>query len=221
MSRVVKPGPVRREELLDAAHALFMARGYDATSVSDVIGAVGLSKGAFYHHFPSKEALLLALVERMSAAGLTAVAATVARADLAPRDKLAAFFAQAHATKRAHAPEVRAAWRALAAPANLALRRALTRQTTARAAPLLARVLAEGVAARVFDCPPTEAWAAFMLSCAAAYQDDLLDAVLADALDDAGLAERTDALAEAIARLTGDRGSRPVVLPPELVRELR
>jgi AcrR family transcriptional regulator len=47
-----------RRRLVEAATDLFSQRGYDATSVAQVIGRAGLTKGGFYHHFASKEALL-------------------------------------------------------------------------------------------------------------------------------------------------------------------
>jgi AcrR family transcriptional regulator len=47
-----------RERVLDAAVELFAERGYDGTSVAQVIERAGLTKGGFYHHFASKEALL-------------------------------------------------------------------------------------------------------------------------------------------------------------------
>lgn len=52
-----------RQRLLDAALGEFRARGYAATTVDDLCRAAGVSKGAFFHHFASKEALALAAVE--------------------------------------------------------------------------------------------------------------------------------------------------------------
>lgn len=52
-----------RKIILDAAARLFASRGYGQTSVDAVIAEAGLSKGAFYHHFASKEALLAALLD--------------------------------------------------------------------------------------------------------------------------------------------------------------
>ena len=63
MPRVIKHPELRRSEILDCAQSLFLARGYDCASLNDVIAAVGLSKGAFYHYFASKEALLEALAD--------------------------------------------------------------------------------------------------------------------------------------------------------------
>ncbi len=47
-----------RERILAAAIDLFATQGYDATSVTQVIERAGLTKGGFYHHFASKDALL-------------------------------------------------------------------------------------------------------------------------------------------------------------------
>lgn len=55
-----------RDRIIDAAMALFSEHGYRATSITRIEQAAGLSPGAggIYHHFPSKEALLTAGVER-------------------------------------------------------------------------------------------------------------------------------------------------------------
>lgn len=47
-----------RERILGSAVDLFAEHGYDGTSVNQVIARAGVAKGGFYHHFPSKEALL-------------------------------------------------------------------------------------------------------------------------------------------------------------------
>ncbi|WP_164669358.1 TetR/AcrR family transcriptional regulator [Virgibacillus doumboii] len=54
----------RHEELLDAAAQLFQKNGFHATSVADITKACGISKGAFYKHFDSKESMILELLQR-------------------------------------------------------------------------------------------------------------------------------------------------------------
>ncbi|MCD6290021.1 MAG: TetR/AcrR family transcriptional regulator [Anaerolineae bacterium] len=51
-----------RARILQAAQQCFAQRGYDATSVSDICERAGVSKGAFYHHFPAKHDVFLALL---------------------------------------------------------------------------------------------------------------------------------------------------------------
>lgn len=54
----------RPDEVLDAALELFMEKGFAATRVDDIARRAGLSKGAVYLYFPSKEAVLEGLVRR-------------------------------------------------------------------------------------------------------------------------------------------------------------
>lgn len=53
-----------RHQILEAALKLFSHRGYGATSVQDIAEAAGVSKGNIYHHFPDKETIFRALLDR-------------------------------------------------------------------------------------------------------------------------------------------------------------
>ncbi len=54
--------------ILGVAFRLFMEKGYEYTSIQDIINNLGgLSKGAIYHHFKSKEDILVAVIDRMTA----------------------------------------------------------------------------------------------------------------------------------------------------------
>jgi AcrR family transcriptional regulator len=50
-------------KIMEASIKLFSARGYNAASVDDICQEAGISKGAFYHHFASKQALFLTLLD--------------------------------------------------------------------------------------------------------------------------------------------------------------
>ncbi|MGE5123279.1 MAG: TetR/AcrR family transcriptional regulator [Acidobacteriaceae bacterium] len=51
-----------RNHLLEVSLQLFSKNGYDATGVAEICQAAGVSKGAFYHHFPTKQAAFMALL---------------------------------------------------------------------------------------------------------------------------------------------------------------
>jgi AcrR family transcriptional regulator len=63
--RISKKYEQRKDELLQAAEQLFCSQGYDQTSVNNIIDAVGVSKGTFYHYFTSKEYLLDCLADKL------------------------------------------------------------------------------------------------------------------------------------------------------------
>ena len=67
MSRIVKEPEERRRELIDTAERLFIAQGYDQTSISDITKEVNVSQGAFYYYFDSKEDVLVAAMEKQIA----------------------------------------------------------------------------------------------------------------------------------------------------------
>jgi AcrR family transcriptional regulator len=52
-----------RTKIMDSAIKLFSTRGFNTASVDDICQEAGISKGAFYHHFKSKQALFLALLD--------------------------------------------------------------------------------------------------------------------------------------------------------------
>lgn len=59
-----KPAEIRREELMDAAQALFLEKSFSATSVDEIVKSADVAKGTFYLHFKTKEDVLLALQAR-------------------------------------------------------------------------------------------------------------------------------------------------------------
>lgn len=79
--------------ILDVAFRLFMEKGYEHTSIQDIIDHLGgLSKGAIYHHFKSKEDILVAVTDRMTAESNQMLAVIRDRPDLNGREKLQTIF---------------------------------------------------------------------------------------------------------------------------------
>ena len=54
----------KKEQILDVSLALFMEKGYDNTSISDILSKLDIARGTLYYHFESKEAIMDMIIER-------------------------------------------------------------------------------------------------------------------------------------------------------------
>jgi TetR/AcrR family transcriptional regulator, transcriptional repressor for nem operon len=74
--------PIRgkRERILAAAHDAVVAKGFDATSIDEIAAAVDISRAGFFYHFPDKNALAHALIERHIAQEAEMIDGFIARA---------------------------------------------------------------------------------------------------------------------------------------------
>ncbi len=78
----------RRAALLDSAEALFSGKGYERTTVADIMEAAGVSKGGFYHHFASKDELFVAVLDRRVARYAEMLAEIAADLEKSPLERL-------------------------------------------------------------------------------------------------------------------------------------
>ncbi|MGE5146373.1 MAG: TetR/AcrR family transcriptional regulator [Candidatus Eiseniibacteriota bacterium] len=76
------------KEVLEQAALLFASKGFAATSLQDVAEAIGLSRPALYYYFPSKNALLAAMVEDVTVAAVTMLAEIRNNVELGPEERL-------------------------------------------------------------------------------------------------------------------------------------
>lgn len=152
MPRVVKPKDVRRAEVLDQALALFLEHGYDNVSLNDLLAVAGTSKGAFYHYFPSKEALVAALAERSAAQAFEALRPVFDQPGKNALKRLNAGLAASYQVKMAMgAPEQIAAMASLLKPENRALFERIVTIWEDLFRPVLTEVITQGVDEGVFD----------------------------------------------------------------------
>ena len=100
----------RREQLIDAGAQLFAERGFHAVGVNDIGDAVGLTGPALYRHFPSKQALLVAVFDRVVDGILGQIREIVALAD-DPMEALELIVAH-HVSFAIDDRELLATWRA-------------------------------------------------------------------------------------------------------------
>jgi TetR/AcrR family transcriptional repressor of nem operon len=83
-----KKAEMTRDRILDAAQAQVMERGFAATSVDAIQESAGISRGTFFYHFPSKDALARALIERYARQDHELTESLMARAEKLATDPL-------------------------------------------------------------------------------------------------------------------------------------
>jgi len=151
MTRIKLAPDVRRAQFLDCAQALFFSRGYEATTVNDILERAGASKGAFYHYFDSKEALLDALAERVAAQAVADAEGILDDPSLDALARLNAFMAQGRHWKIERAPMLRAMFDALLKAENVALNQRIITASGKVVTPVLTAIVEEGAREGVFD----------------------------------------------------------------------
>jgi len=87
-SRTRVPAPERRDQILDRASELATEAGLGRMTMKRIASRVGFSEAAIYRHFPTKEALLLALMDRLEAQLLHPIRAIADAADVPPAVRL-------------------------------------------------------------------------------------------------------------------------------------
>ena len=148
--RVVKAPAVRRAQLIDCAQALFLAKGYERTTVNDVIQATSLSKGAFYHHFASKEDLLEAIAARFAGQALANAQAVQGDLQMSALQRLNTLLATARQWKAENLADLRAMFTVLLRPENAALYHRIAGAVFAALTPRIEEIIAEGQADGTF-----------------------------------------------------------------------
>ncbi len=179
MARVVKAPEVRRAEILQAAWGLFAEKGYEGTTVALVLERAGIAKGTFYHYFPSKEALLDAVVEAMTERGLAEVEAAVAAAGGGGIAQLNAFLAASRSLRTENMELIVDIALVLHRDENAIMLRKLRRRVDGRVRPILAAIVASGAEEGAFDArPPYDDMAQVILDLGHAVADQNLDTLL-------------------------------------------
>ena len=145
-----------RTLLIDAAAQLFSSQGYDRTSVESIIAHAGVSKGAFYHHFSSKDELLDAVTSQLDVEASDAIRAAVGVRSTGAVARLNQFFGTSRSWSLTHFSLVREMIDVLFRDENVRMRRKVELHAAALIEPLLADIIRQGNEEGVFDLPEPE-----------------------------------------------------------------
>src|SRR5215472_6023164 len=150
MARVVKEHAVRRNEILDVAQQFVYTKGYEQMTIQDILDNLQISKGAFYHYFDSKQALLEALIERMGDQIEQLVLPIVHDPALPAFDKLQRVFDMLNRWKTARKEFLLALLRVWYADDNALVRQKLRVVRVKWVAPWFSTIIRQGIEEGVF-----------------------------------------------------------------------
>ena len=174
MPRTLHPAvhTVRRDAFVEAAQRLIQTRGYAQMSIQDVLDALEASRGAFYHYFDSKQALLEAVIDRMVDAGLEAVEPIVSDAKLTALQKFQGVFAGIQQFKAARRPIVLAVLEVWISDDNAVVREKFRHTAVRRLAPVLTSIVKQGNAEGVFKTGAADATARVLVALMQSFSDE-------------------------------------------------
>ena len=142
----MKKGEKRKLELLQIAYRLFVTKGYENTSVDDIIEAAGIAKGTYYYYFESKEQTLEEVIGMMIDQE-TEAAKQVLGANVSVPEKIVGIIASIHPSAEEQSIEG-----ALMQPENVLMHNKIKKKLVEKVTPLLAEVVEEGIREGIFDC---------------------------------------------------------------------
>ena len=213
---------VKRNQILDTAQRLIYSKGYEQMAIQDILGELKISKGAFYHYFDSKPALLEALVERMQQEALEVLLPIVYDPHLPALEKLQRFFDTAVQWKTAHKAMVFELVRIWYSDHNAIFRHKMTATLNKRIMPLLNEIFNQGIGEGVFNIAYPDQIGILLLSLIQGYGDAFAEAMLAPQQqgDELQRMERlTAAFADALERLLGVSSGCLHLIEPESLKE--
>jgi AcrR family transcriptional regulator len=187
--RVVKAAADRKNEIIDCAQALFFAKGYETTTVADIIERAKISKGAFYHHFVSKEDLLDALTDRISRAVIAATRDVLEDQSLDALARLNRVFQRGGQWKVESAAALRWTFSVVLSEENGALYQRMVKAAMMSFGPVLTRIVEQGNREGIFKVPDPAIVADMLLHLASSRQ-----ALVADAIRKADAGQVEDAI---------------------------
>jgi AcrR family transcriptional regulator len=155
MARTVKKDEfaTKRNEILNAAQRLVYTKGYERMTIQDILEILQISKGAFYHYFDSKPAVLEALIERIGEETNKPLLPILQNPNLSAIEKLRGFFDTLDNLRTMHRAQVIKLARVWYTDENAIVRQKVDEAVRAQRAPLLVEIVRQGVQEDIFTTP--------------------------------------------------------------------
>ena len=139
-------GERRKQELLKIAYQLFIQKGYEETSIDEIIAEAHIAKGTYYYHFPSKEATLEAVIDMMINEEVQKAKAILSDTIPIPQKLIGIITTLRPQQDESAISDV------LNQKENIIMHEKIGRRIVDEAVPLLREVVSEGVEQGLFSC---------------------------------------------------------------------
>jgi AcrR family transcriptional regulator len=222
MIKIAKESPSRRHEILDAAQRLIFTKGYEQMTIQDILDTLQISKGAFYHYFSSKQALMEALIERMGDQAAPVIIPILEDPDLPALEKLERFFTASAQWKSSYREVLLGLMSAWYSDENALVRQKMQAATLASYTPMIARVLRQGAQEGVIQAPFPEQNAEVFMCLVAGLGDSLSQLMLTSEPGEATFHQMqttSAAFTSALERVLGAPAGSLKLVNPELLKE--
>lgn len=140
----------KKDQILDTSLQLFMKKGFDATSISDILSQLDIARGTLYYHFESKEAIMDAIIERLLNQVLEKIEKLMTNDSLSQAEKFMGFFASINLTQLTGDEEIVDYFNQ---PQNALFHEKSNRLLIKKLSPVLAQIISEGMESGLFDTP--------------------------------------------------------------------
>jgi len=137
---------LRKKELINIAYDIFIAKGYENTSVDEIIAKAGIAKGTYYYHFESKEAMLEEVVGMIIDEGVKN-AKMVLNSDLELEEKLVGSILALRAN-----PTEASLQDAVNSPENIVLHKKINDRIINEAVPIISEIVRAAKEKCIFNC---------------------------------------------------------------------
>ena len=158
-------------KILDVSMRLFTEQGYEHTTIQDIVDALGMSKGAIYHHFKSKEDILDALIQRYEEQMYSAAAAAAKDSSLPVTERLIRVVLAMNVSQDGG----KALVEQMHKPQNALMHQKTQQLTLTRLTPVLTGLIEEGIREGLFSTPYPAECMEMTMAYATTFFDDAMD----------------------------------------------
>jgi TetR/AcrR family transcriptional regulator, transcriptional repressor for nem operon len=224
MARIVKEEEyaVRRNEILDVTQRLVYTKGFEQMSIQDILDELKISRGAFYHYFDSKSALLEAMTQRLIDEAEKVLKPVFDDPGLNAVEKLQRYFATAAIWKTTQKTYLLAILRSWYSDDNAIVRQKMTIAGLDWIAPMLTPVICQGIQEGIFKTDYPDLSVKVIMSVMQGLSESFAGILLGDLPDLEKISKMENLMAaytDAMERVLGAPAGSIQFLPPKILEE--